>query len=128
MGCSSCGKNKSNLVNRTIGVGRNFIKAAQSQPDKINWFKDGVSGLIKCLNHKTIYTDDIISLNREACRNCEFSTKDNDQDLNTTSQCMAPDPAQDNAPCGCFILCKTQSDVCPLNKWTHLTIDKQESE
>lgn len=116
MGCSSCGK-------RALS---NLVKAAKSQPDKVRWFKDGVTGIAKCLGHKTTHSDEQISHNREVCRNCEFSTKNSQGKLTMSSQCMAPDPNNNNAPCGCFIICKTQNDQCPLGKWTQLTIKNNE--
>lgn len=97
---------------------QNLITAAKSQKQPFKWFRDGLNGIIKCLNSETIYSDEDIQKNRDACRECEFSTKNEKGDLNMKSQCMGPDPKLNNAPCGCFLLCKTQSGHCPLNKWS----------
>lgn len=121
MGCNSCQKKKS-VVSSAVRAGRNLINAGKKQPDKLHWFKDGVSGLLKCFQHKTIYTDSQIQQNRDVCRKCEFATKDDNGELTLSSQCMAPDPNNNNAPCGCFILCKSQSGQCDLKKWVHLTV------
>lgn len=128
MGCN-CGKGKSQkaveqnpqIVNP--GIVANMTKVVQEQPDKIKWFKDGITGLFKCITGDTKYTDAEIIINREACRTCEYSTKV-DGKLTKKSQCMAPNPENNNAPCGCFILCKTQTGPCPLNKFVNLTISK----
>lgn len=105
-----------------IAVGANLVKAAASQPDIVKWFKDGVNGLIKCAGNISIYTDEQIQKNRDACRECPHSTK-TDGKLTMQSQCMAPDPNKNGAACGCIILCKTQTDKCPLGKWATLTIN-----
>lgn len=116
MGCG-CGKNKAESINN--GVIKNMIEAGAKQPGKIKWFKDGINGLIKCLEGKSIYSDEDIQKNRDTCRLCEFSSRNTDGKINLSSQCMAPDPAKNNAPCGCFIVCKTSQDPkCPLGKWT----------
>lgn len=106
---------------------KNLIQAASQQKNKIKWFKDGLTGIFKCLSDDVLYTDEDIQKNRDVCRECPFSTKDKKNKLTMTSQCMAKDP-NTGAPCGCFILCKTQADKCPLNKWTtvQLTIDKND--
>lgn len=122
MGCSSCGGNRKNLAQRAIQPIKNLGKAWSEQPDKVKWFKDGATGILKCLDGQTAYTDGDIIANRNICRNCEFSTKTNGK-LTATSQCMAIDP-ETNAPCACIITCKTQVGACPLNKWVHLTIKK----
>jgi len=111
-------------VNPKQSVIRNLIKAASSQPNAIKWFRDGVSGIIKCLEGNVLYTDSEISENRQVCQDCEFSTKNDKGKLTLSSQCMAPDPERGGAPCGCFIVCKTQSGSCPIHKWVHLTINK----
>lgn len=115
MGCSSCQKKKSVFSNQSIV--KNLTEAVIQQPNKLKWFKNGVSGIIKCLDSNSIYTDEEIQENRKQCQNCEFSTKNEAGKLNMKSQCMAPDPNNENAPCGCFILCKTQSDSCPIKKF-----------
>lgn len=104
-----------------IGPLANLVKAMGSQSNKLLWFKDGVTGLAKCFANSTKYTDEQIKENRDKCRGCEYSTKENGK-LTTMSQCMAPDPMRNGAACGCFILCKTQTGTCPKEKWTHLTI------
>lgn len=100
----------------------NLGRAALAQKFPIKWFKDGLSGLIKCLEGDTLYDDDGIKYNRDQCRNCPHATKDESGNLTVKSQCMAPDPEQNNAPCGCLLLCKTQTGKCPLNKFTEITI------
>lgn len=122
MGCSSCGKKIVNALAAPIKATTNLVTAAVQQPDVIKWVKDGTTGLLKCLEGKTLYTDQEIVKNREMCRNCEHATKV-DGKLKSTSQCMAPDP-ETKVPCGCFIVCKTQTDKCPLNKFTPITISK----
>lgn len=112
MGCNSCSKN--------------FKKAFKSQPDKISWFLDGVSGLYKCLTKDVEYTPEQISANRDVCRTCEHSTRNPKGNIFVHSQCMAIDPAT-NAPCGCFILCKTQVGECPLGKWVTLTVESKDA-
>jgi hypothetical protein len=101
----------------------NIISAGLSQKNKLSWFIEGVTGLKKCITNDKDYSKEQIEINREACKNCEFSTKSEGK-VTTSSQCMAPDPAKDNKPCGCFILCKTQVGKCPLNKWIDITIKK----
>ena len=100
----------------------NLTKAGLAQKSPFKWFKDGLSGLIKCLDGDLLYDDDGIKFNRLACKDCEYSTKDDNGNITLKSQCMAPDPKNNGAPCACFITCKTQSDTCPLNKFTTLTI------
>ncbi len=135
---SCCGGNKpqpmfrSELTNKPTqvqnkGVVGNLIKAGVSQSKPFHWFKDGLNGIIKCMGLKSIYKEDQIQANRDACRECEHSTKNEDGKLYVYSQCMAPDPEKDGAPCGCFITCKTQVSKCPLNKWVTLTIDKTQN-
>ena len=120
MACSSCG----NKVKRVIQSTTNLVKAAIAQPDAIKWFKDGVTGLIKCIGHDTPYTDEQVINNREVCRGCPHASK-TDGKMTVNSQCMAPDPTKNGAPCGCFIICKTQVGACPLGKWTQITVDKK---
>jgi len=116
-------------VGRSLGSNpiTNLVRAGSTQESKLKWFKDGLSGLIKCIGTTSKYDDETIKRNREICRGCEHSTKNAAGVLYSQSQCMAPDPAKDGAQCGCFILCKTQVDVCPLSKWTHLTIGQTDS-
>ncbi len=109
-------------------VAKRMYEAAKQQPNLIGWFKDGVTGLIKCALGKQDYTDVEIQQNRDVCRGCEHSTKNEKGDLTNKSQCMAPDPEKGGAPCGCIIMCKTQVGKCPLNKWTHLTINRDKPE
>lgn len=137
MACSSCGGNRTAqpTFNNLPGPGvsnvgsamNNLIKAGAAQEKKLRWFRNGVKGLIKCIGHSTIYSEADICQNRQTCRECSYSTKQ-DGKLTTTSQCMYPDPKQGGAPCGCFILCKTQSDICPAKKFTTtpitISIDK----
>lgn len=118
MGCN-CGKSAAKKI---MAVGSNIVKAAASQPDIIQWFKDGVSGIVKCIGGISIYTDEQIQHNRNICRGCIHSTK-TDGKLTAQSQCMAPDPLKNGAACGCIILCKTQTDKCPLGKWASLTVN-----
>lgn len=108
MACGSCRKN--------------LAKAFKAQPDKLSWFFDGVSGIYKCVTGQKEYSDEQIKLNRDACRGCEYSTKNSKGNITVHSQCMAIDP-ETNAACGCFILCKTQVGKCPLNKFIDLTIE-----
>lgn len=138
MGC--CGNNKNNVnlpkpmfdgqdVPRKVepktrqSVMRSMYEAAISQPNKITWIRDGITGLIKCALGKQDYSDTDIQKNRDVCRDCEFATKNDKGELTNKSQCMAPDPTKNNAPCGCIIMCKTQVGECPKKKWTHLTIN-----
>jgi len=140
MGC--CGNSKNNInvpkpmfsgqeVSRKVepktrqSVMRSMYEAATKQPNKITWIRDGITGLIKCAIGKQDYTDSEIQKNREVCRSCEYATKNEKGELTNKSQCMAPDPEKNGAPCGCIIMCKTQVGKCPLNKWTDLTINKE---
>lgn len=128
MGCKSCGQNsgprpmfgggpeKKNVVG-------NLLKAANDNPDKIGWFKDGISGLIKCVIGEKPYTDEEIQKNRDICRECPHSTKNEEGKITMKSQCMGPDPLKNGAACGCFILCKSQVGKCPIGKWTHLKVN-----
>ena len=113
MGCN-CGGNK---IQQAVAAVSNLGKAAVAQTNVLQWFRDGVSNLVKCLNESQNYTDEDIRLNRQVCKTCEYATLV-DGELATTSQCMAPDPEKNGAPCGCFLVCKTQVGRCPLNKWT----------
>lgn len=122
MGCSSCGSKVLNKAKQMGSVVSTLTKAVLSQPDKIKWFKDGASGLLKCIEGKTLYSDKEIVKNRDICRQCEFSTKV-DNKLVATSQCQVKDPDTGEI-CGCFILCKTQTDKCPINKFVPLTISQ----
>jgi hypothetical protein len=132
MACSSCGNKGTKPIfpsqvvhqHNIGGVVKNLKEAASQNPNPFNWFRDGLTGIVKCLTGQTLYTDEEIVKNRDVCRLCEHSTKNEKGELTSKSQCMAPDPAKENAPCGCFIICKTQTDKCPLSKWTHLTINK----
>lgn len=101
----------------------NLQKAASSQQSLFKWFKDGVSGIVKCVTNNVSYSDEQIKSNRDVCRQCKDSTKDQNGQLTLKSQCMAVNPA-DGQVCGCFIVCKTQTDKCPLGKWTDITISK----
>lgn len=124
----NCKDSKGMLTNMPgVATIKNLIKAGTSQESSLRWFKDGVTGLIKCIGTTSKYDDETIKKNREICRGCEHSTKNAAGLLYSQSQCMAPDPAKDGAQCGCFILCKTQVDTCPLSKWTHLTIGQTDS-
>ena len=136
MGCSGCGNKpqpsfpriESRKIAENIDPGlrksvREIVKIAKDRPDRLQWFVDGVTKLAKCVTGGKDYSDQEIVKNREACENCEFSTK-KDGKLHTHSQCMAPDPAKNNQPCGCFILCKTQVGTCPLSKFVTLSINK----
>lgn len=109
------------VVNR--GVVGNLINAGVSQTKPFHWFKDGLKGIIKCMGLKAIYKDEQIQANRDVCRDCEHSTKNDEGKLYVYSQCMAPDPKKDGAACGCFITCKTQVDKCPQEKWALLSIN-----
>lgn len=113
MGCSSCTKN--------------LKKAFSAQPERLSWFLDGITGLYKCLTQDVEYSKEQISANRDVCRNCEYSTKNKNGNIFVHSQCMAIDP-KTNAPCGCFILCKTQVGECPLGKWVTLTVEKNNAD
>lgn len=133
MGCSSCGGNNypkptfpglaqeaPKAIIKPKSMAGNFVEAASQQPNKFKWFRDGITGIVKCLTGNSIYSDEDIVKNRDVCRGCEHSTKQ-DGKMNIKSQCMAVDPAT-NAPCACPIVCKTQSGKCPLNKWVHITL------
>lgn len=127
MGCSSCnGEGTKPMFGGIKKAASNLGKAAAAQPKKIEWFKQGARGLIKCFNHSVIYSDEDIKANRDVCRECPHSTKEGGK-LTTLSQCMAPDPKRNGAPCGCFVVCKTQSDTCPLNlfKSVPITLNKE---
>ena len=129
MGC--CGGNAPKpMFNKTTqtnnkGVVANIIGAGVSQSKPFHWFKDGIKGLIKCMGMKSIYTDEEIQINRDICRDCEHSTKNNEGKLYVYSQCMAPDPKKNGEKCGCFITCKTQVDKCPLEKFVPITINNK---
>ena len=101
----------------------NMVKAVKTQSNPLRWFKDGATGLLKCVTDETGYSHEQILANREACESCQYSTKKNGK-VFTTSQCMAPDPEKNGEVCGCFILCKTQVGKCPLGKFTDLTVNK----
>ncbi len=111
----------------TLGVVKNMASAAMKQPDFVKWFVDGATGLLRSLGGQLDYTPEDVLKNRAACKTCEFSTKDERGNSTAHSQCMAPDPNNNNAPCGCFILAKTETGECPLGKWktTKLTINGQ---
>ena len=102
-------------------VAHNLLEAFKQQPNKIEWLKEGATGLVKSITGNKDYSDEDIKKNRDVCRECPHSTM-KDGKLTTSSQCMAPDPTKNNAPCGCPILSKSETGKCPLNKWTHLTI------
>lgn len=112
MGCG-CNKNVSGPV-QAIG---NLVQAANSQPDTIKWFKEGIKGIVKAIGVKSEYSDPDIQLHRDICRKCDHSTKSKDGQLTGFSQCMYPDPEKGGAPCGCFILAKTQAGKCPAKLW-----------
>jgi hypothetical protein len=117
MGCNCGNKKKPNVFSKAKNIVDNLTQSFVEQPDKLKWFKSGVNGILKCVGEKVIYIDEEIQKNRDICRGCEFATK-TDGKLTKTSQCMGPDPNKNGAPCGCFILCKTQVDPrCPLGKW-----------
>lgn len=127
MGCSGCNRNiKASTpsmpgVNRGItGVAKNLVDAATGNSNAFRWFRDGITGVVKCALGQQNYSDEDIAKNRDVCRNCEHSTK-TDGKLTIQSQCMRPDPKNNNAPCACFITCKTQVGAC--DKWTTLTIN-----
>ena len=127
MACGGCGgSKKTNFAEKATNVVKNLAKAVVQQPNTIKWFKDGVTGIIKCIEGKTLYSDEQIVKQRDVCRECENSTKI-DGKLTGTSQCMAVDP-ETGAPCACFIICKTQTGTCPLNKWANLTISIKDKE
>ncbi len=121
MGCG-CGKNKPEPINN--GVIKNMLEAGSKQINKVQWFKDGITGIIKCIEGKTLYSDEDIKINRDTCRKCEFSSKNSDGKLSLSSQCMRPIPEKDGAPCGCFLTCKTQvGPHCEFWPTTPLTIN-----
>ena len=142
MGCSSCGGNKKHIagIKQSMSIPpspinnskisnnpiKNLNRAISEQPEKIKWFRDGLSGIIKCFSNITKYSDEDIKKNRDVCRQCEYSSKNTNNELDIKSQCMRPNPEKNNAPCACFIVCKTQVGSC--DKWTHvqLTINKKE--
>lgn len=117
--------NEPKNLNIPVAPIKNLKTAAVAQTSTLKWFFDGVSKLVKCYTGEKNYSDDIIRLNREVCKGCEFSTKNKDNLLTNLSQCMAPDPKKNNAPCGCFIICKSQVGECPAGKWTHLTLNNK---
>lgn len=131
MGCSSC-KNKREMPGSILNVPTprsdikprnvvsNLVEAASSQSDKFKWFRDGITGIVKCWAGQTKYSDEEIVKNRNFCRECEYATKE-DGKITTKSQCMAPDPTKNGEKCGCFIVCKTQSGKCPIDKFTYIT-------
>lgn len=130
---SCCGKSRPSFPDRVMTkvadnikdiphTMREIVRVGKSQPDRLQWFIDGVTGLAKCFTNQTEYPKDQIESHRKTCETCEFATKKEGR-IFTHSQCMAPDPENQNKPCGCFILCKTQVGKCPLNKWTQLTIN-----
>lgn len=102
---------------------QNFLKAAKSQHKNLfSWVIDGVSGIIKCIEGKTLYSDEGIENNRNICSQCEFATeKEGDGELTLGSQCMAKD--SQGKICGCFLICKTQTGICPLGKFIPLNIN-----
>lgn len=116
MACRACGAAK---------AAKNLLTVGAKQPNKIRWIKDGASGLIRSLGGALEYSPEDVQLNRDVCRQCEFATKDDNGVLNTLSQCMAPDEANNGVPCGCFILPKTEVGDCPQKKWTTLKISAQ---
>lgn len=133
MGCPSCGNKSSGLDGPTInnminppkiGPLRNLIEAGGQQTDKFSWFRDGITGIVKCFTGQSKYSDEDIVKNRDVCRKCPHAAIADDGKLTNASQCMAPDPGKNGAPCGCFIVCKTQNGECPINSWTHLTINR----
>lgn len=101
----------------------NVVKAVKTQSNPLRWFKDGVSGLLKCVTSDVSYSDEQIIANRAACGGCEYATRKNGE-VFPMSQCMAPDPEKGGEVCGCFIMCKTQVGKCPLGRFTDLTINK----
>lgn len=130
MGCSGCKRSINSNPNAPAplttassigGVMKNLGAAAVSNPNAFRWFRDGITGIVKCVLGQQAYSDADIVKNRDVCRNCEFATKDGNGKLTNQSQCMRPDPEKNNAPCGCFITCKTQVGSC--DKWTTLTIN-----
>lgn len=110
MGCGSCGKAKTAIAN--------IVKAGSQQPDKLMWFVDGLTGLIRSAGGSLHYDVSGVKSNRDSCRDCEHATKNGVGELHTLSQCMAPDPTKNGAACGCFILAKTEVGECPLGRWT----------
>jgi hypothetical protein len=126
MGCGCGGKKVKEAAKQVVAATKNLVKASIEQPDKIRWFKDGLTGILKCIDGQTLYSDEVIVQNRNICRECEFSSK-TDGKLTATSQCMAVDP-ETGAPCGCFIICKTQTGKCPVEKWANLTISVSKTE
>lgn len=151
MGCGCGGKSPSNVSLKPMfggekekspqpkapspGIIKNLIKAGSTQPNKLKWLKDGVKGIAKAVAGDTLYTPEEIKVNRDICRLCPFSTKFTNPDdpkdpeprLTSRSQCMAIDP-KTGSVCGCLIIAKTVSDVCPIGKFapTKLTINNQE--
>lgn len=113
-----CDCNKKNTIS-------NLMDAAKSQVKPFKWFKDGITGLVKCITSESNATVETIKHRRDVCRSCEFVTKSDKGDLITLSQCMAVDPAT-GQKCGCFITCKTQleNEKCPLGKWENVTLTR----
>ena len=109
--------------NKKNSVVANLLKAGNENPDKVGWFKDAITGIFKCAIGGGTYTDEEIQKNRDICRDCQYSTKNEENKITMKSQCMGPDPMKNGAPCGCFILCKTQVGKCPMGKWTHLKVN-----
>lgn len=99
MGCNSCGK--------ASGLPRLF------NPSKVI---KGAIGLTKAALHIERAEVDIINKRRDACRNCEFSTK-TPKFINNSSKGLTNKSLCEK--CGCFIMAKTtlKNEVCPEGKW-----------
>jgi hypothetical protein len=110
-------------ISMISGVAKNLSDAATGNSNVFRWFRDGVSGIVKCVLGQQRYSDADILKNRDTCRTCEYSTKNAEGKLTVQSQCMRPDPNNNNAPCACFITCKSQVGEC--DKWVSLTINQQ---
>lgn len=114
MGCG-CNKNKNaEKETKEKGFLGTVIEAAKKQPDKLRWFKNGVTGVIRAIGEPSDLTDEQIKERRDICRECPHSTK-KDNKLVTTSQCKE---------CGCSILLKSMlsTEKCPKDKWQPITL------
>ena len=76
----------------------------------------GAVGLSKIALRQDLISTDAIKARRDACRNCEFSTK-NKERLNTPTKGLTNKSMC--IKCKCFIIAKTQlvTEKCPLDLW-----------
>lgn len=96
---------------------QNLLAIALAQENIGKWLKNGIVGNAKYYMGYKDFSDEDIESNKATCLGCEHRSG-KQEFLQTSDVCLAPDPEQNGAPCGCPIYKKIVTGRCPIAKWT----------